>query len=61
MEDKCMFCGSLVPEGYLVCPACEQSILEAQKKTPPKKDNWLSRLLGGKRRSAGCGRTSDPK
>lgn len=46
-----MFCGNLVPEGYLVCPACERSLLDTPKKEQArKKDHWFKRAFTGKNR-----------
>jgi len=31
MEDSCVMCGAFVPEGRMVCPMCEQAVLEREK------------------------------
>jgi len=28
MENKCVVCGAVIPEGRLVCPNCESKVLE---------------------------------
>lgn len=27
MEDRCVMCGEIIPEGRMVCPACEDAVL----------------------------------
>ena len=27
MEDRCIMCGEIIPEGRMVCPACEAAVL----------------------------------
>ena len=29
MEERCIVCGQIIPEGRMVCPACEAAILRA--------------------------------
>ena len=62
MEDRCVCCGEIVPEGRMVCPNCEAHIsqLSSQKVTKgdtydshfsPALDRplirWVRLLLGG--------------
>lgn len=35
MEDKCLYCGDIIPEGRMVCPICEAS--------PPKAPRELDK------------------
>ena len=30
MEDNCILCGVIVPEGRMICPHCENDLSEAQ-------------------------------
>jgi predicted nucleic acid-binding Zn ribbon protein len=41
-EDRCVCCGKIVPEGYMVCPDCENHI-DTTKQTVKLK--WHVRLL----------------
>lgn len=27
MEDRCVMCGEIIPEGRMVCPVCEERVL----------------------------------
>jgi len=27
MEDRCVMCGEIIPEGRMVCPVCEKRVL----------------------------------
>lgn len=31
MEDRCMFCGDIIPEGRQVCPTCEEFYRDLEK------------------------------
>lgn len=30
MDDRCVICGEIIPEGRMVCPNCEEKILNKQ-------------------------------
>lgn len=30
MEDRCVMCGEVIPEGRMVCPSCEKNILKQE-------------------------------
>lgn len=30
MEDRCVMCGEIIPEGRMVCPNCERNINEKE-------------------------------
>lgn len=32
MEDICVLCGVIVPEGRMICPHCENDLTEAEKR-----------------------------
>ena len=34
MEDTCVICGRVIPEGRQVCPACEQKQNETEDNSP---------------------------
>lgn len=36
MENKCVFCGEIIPEGRQVCPNCEKRVTESSLKTVKK-------------------------
>jgi predicted amidophosphoribosyltransferase len=36
MEDKCICCDNIIPEGRQVCPNCEKDIDSANKKYCPE-------------------------
>lgn len=50
MEDKCILCGVIVPEGRMICPRCENDLSEAEaryeqilserKEAAAKKPKW---------------------
>lgn len=31
MEDRCLICGAIIPEGRQICPICEQNAENKQK------------------------------
>lgn len=31
MDDRCVICGKIIPEGSLVCLICERTIMEGKK------------------------------
>lgn len=35
-EDHCVMCGQVIPEGRMVCPACEVKANEIKPPQPPK-------------------------
>ena len=35
MEERCVICGEIIPEGRMVCPACEAAILRGE--TPERR------------------------
>ena len=36
MEDCCIMCGEIIPEGRMVCPACEAAVLRGEIPRPQK-------------------------
>lgn len=53
MEDRCVCCGEIVPEGRQVCPSCEAGDIKSYNKNVKIKDKgFMSKLknLIGKRR-----------
>ncbi len=32
MDDKCILCGVIVPEGRMICPHCENDLSEAEQR-----------------------------
>lgn len=36
MEDRCIMCGEIIPEGRMVCPACEAAVLRGEIPRPQK-------------------------
>lgn len=47
MEDKCILCNDVIPEGRMVCPACEalgRSWKEPAKKRIKKRHGFLEAL-----------------
>lgn len=41
-DDRCVMCGAAVPEGRMVCWACEAKVLEATRKSSKGKPNRQS-------------------
>ena len=41
-DDRCVICGAAVPEGRMVCWACETSALEETRQSSEKKPNRRS-------------------
>ena len=41
-DDRCVMCGAAVPEGQIVCWACETSALEETRQSSEKKPNRRS-------------------
>lgn len=41
-DDRCVMCGVIVPEGRMVCWACEAKVLEATRKSSKGKPNRRS-------------------
>lgn len=37
MEDRCIMCGEIVPEGRMVCPACEAAVLRGERPEPKER------------------------
>lgn len=37
MEERCIVCGQIIPEGRMVCPACENVILRDETPAPPER------------------------
>lgn len=33
MEDRCVMCGDIIPEGRMVCPVCEERVLTRNRRT----------------------------
>lgn len=33
MDDRCIFCGALVPEGSMICPQCELKYMPVVEET----------------------------
>lgn len=31
MEDRCVMCGEIVPEGRMVCLLCERTVMETKR------------------------------
>ena len=29
IEDRCIYCNSIIPEGRMICPSCEAKIIKA--------------------------------
>lgn len=36
MEDRCVMCGKIIPEGRMVCPTCEANISKHEFTPTPK-------------------------
>ena len=36
MEDHCLFCHVVIPEGRQICPLCEMSVIENRQTEPAK-------------------------
>lgn len=34
MEDRCIMCGAIVPEGRMVCPDCEAAVSRGEIPVP---------------------------
>ena len=41
-DDRCVMCGASVPEGRMVCWACEARVLEETRQSSEKKQNRRS-------------------
>ena len=43
MEDYCVACGAIVPEGRMVCPMCEAKYFEKKPQNPSQRsaDCWV--------------------
>ena len=55
MEDRCLICGNIIPEGTEVCPLCSRKWLPEEDQGPEKnrpidKKKGHKRKRGGKRR-----------
>lgn len=47
MEDRCIMCGDIIPEGRMVCPNCESNIMQKTKdKSSVKNKNTTHIGLG---------------
>lgn len=42
MEDRCVCCNAVIPEGRIVCPTCAAG--NVRKREKPKK-GWLRRMI----------------
>lgn len=45
MEDRCVCCGTVIPEGYMVCPACVMEKEPQDRKTRKDRLAWLRQVL----------------
>ena len=47
MEDRCVCCGEIIPEGSgMVCKICEDRILHEEKsEKPPEKESGFKKIL----------------
>ncbi len=41
MEDRCILCGDIIPEGRMVCPLCEDDPSRLHKKKDKKKNKFF--------------------
>ena len=37
MEERCIICGQIIPEGRMVCPACEAAAAQGETPAPPER------------------------
>lgn len=56
MEDRCVCCGEIIPEGSgMVCKICEERILHEEKsEKPPEKESGFKKILKRFRRLELC-------
>ena len=47
MEDRCVCCGEIIPEGSgMLCTICEERILQAdQREKPPETESGFKKIL----------------
>lgn len=44
MEDRCVMCGEIIPEGRMVCPVCEERVLTRKGEQTMKTGTRNNRL-----------------
>lgn len=52
MEDRCVCCGAIVPEGEMVCSTCVVDVFSKNKR-PPARLGWAQSLFRRHRKKAG--------
>lgn len=48
MENRCVMCGVIIPEGLLVCPICTKKALTEERRKKTMSINWKRKLTSRK-------------
>lgn len=48
MEDRCICCGEVIPEGRMICPICEVKVLEKKSEEEKKKHLKVKKKIKNK-------------
>lgn len=48
MENRCVMCGAIIPEGLLVCPICTKKALTEERREKNMSINWKRKLTSRK-------------
>ena len=48
MENRCVMCGAIIPEGLLVCPICTKNALTEERRKKTMSINWKRKLSSRK-------------
>lgn len=52
-EDRCLYCGEIIPEGRMICPLCEKKLMEDKKEMLVKLDAGAFEPIRAHRTDAG--------
>lgn len=48
MDNRCVMCGAIIPEGLLVCPICMEKVLTEERRENDMSINWKRKLTSRK-------------
>lgn len=48
MDNRCIMCGTIIPEGLLVCPICTKKALTEERRKKTMSINWKRKLTSRK-------------
>lgn len=48
MDNRCVMCGAIIPDGLLVCPICMERVLTEERREKDMSINWKRKLTSRK-------------